>query len=173
MKTSSVMPAATASSTAYWISGLSTTGNISLGLALVAGKKRVPRPATGNTAFVIMLFMSLIFPFCFPSRFQQLQQACLVQYSNPQLARLVELAAGVLSGNHEIGFFRHAAADLAAMIAYFLRRLVALESGQGSRQHKSFAVSGIRGVHCFGCGFRKRDPRGQQLLDDLAIVRLG
>ena len=25
-------------------------GNISLGLALVAGKNRVPRPATGNTA---------------------------------------------------------------------------------------------------------------------------
>src|SRR5689334_22065292 len=32
------------------MSGLSTTGSISLGLALVAGKKRVPRPATGNTA---------------------------------------------------------------------------------------------------------------------------
>src|SRR5512138_3190631 len=30
--------------------GLSTIGNISLGLAFVAGKKRVPRPATGNTA---------------------------------------------------------------------------------------------------------------------------
>src|ERR1700726_5158309 len=32
------------------MSGLSTTGNISLGLAFVAGRKRVPRPATGNTA---------------------------------------------------------------------------------------------------------------------------
>src|SRR5689334_25238552 len=50
MKTSSWAPALTASSTAYWISGLSTTGSISLGLALVAGRKRVPRPATGNTA---------------------------------------------------------------------------------------------------------------------------
>src|SRR5206468_7950694 len=30
--------------------GLSTTGSISFGLALVAGRKRVPRPATGNTA---------------------------------------------------------------------------------------------------------------------------
>ena len=39
-----------ASSTAYWISGLSTTGSISLGIALVAGRKRVPRPATGRTA---------------------------------------------------------------------------------------------------------------------------
>jgi hypothetical protein len=32
------------------MSGLSTTGSISFGLALVAGRKRVPRPATGNTA---------------------------------------------------------------------------------------------------------------------------
>src|SRR3954469_8256843 len=30
--------------------GLSTSGNISLGWALVAGRKRVPRPAAGNTA---------------------------------------------------------------------------------------------------------------------------
>ena len=55
MNTSRVAPAASASSTAYWISGLSTTGSISLGLALVAGRKRVPRPATGNTAVRICL----------------------------------------------------------------------------------------------------------------------
>jgi len=30
-------------------------GSISFGLALVTGKKRVPKPATGNTAFVIFL----------------------------------------------------------------------------------------------------------------------
>src|SRR3546814_7826532 len=47
------MPAATSSSTAYWISGLSTMGSISLGMALVAGRKRVPIPATGNTALRI------------------------------------------------------------------------------------------------------------------------
>src|SRR5215467_5183921 len=50
MKTRRRAPACRASSTAYWMSGLSTTGNISFGLALVAGRKRVPRPATGNTA---------------------------------------------------------------------------------------------------------------------------
>src|SRR6201994_1041424 len=44
------MPAALASSIAYWISGLSTTGSISLAVALVAGRNRVPRPATGRTA---------------------------------------------------------------------------------------------------------------------------
>ena len=50
MKIICVMPAAAASSTAYWINGLSTIGSISFGIALVAGRKRVPRPATGNTA---------------------------------------------------------------------------------------------------------------------------
>ena len=29
--------------------GMSTTGSISLGIAFVAGRKRVPRPLTGNT----------------------------------------------------------------------------------------------------------------------------
>jgi hypothetical protein len=48
--TSRSAPASSASSTAYWISGLSTIGSISFGEALVAGRKRVPRPATGNTA---------------------------------------------------------------------------------------------------------------------------
>src|SRR5579884_467293 len=50
MKISSSAPALIASWTAYWISGLSTMGSISLALALVAGRKRVPSPATGNTA---------------------------------------------------------------------------------------------------------------------------
>ena len=45
------IPAATASSTAYWMIGLSTSGNISLGWALVAGRNRVPQPAAGKTAF--------------------------------------------------------------------------------------------------------------------------
>src|SRR5215469_2993663 len=44
------MPEATHSSTTYWICGLSTTVSISLGCALVAGKKRVPSPAAGRTA---------------------------------------------------------------------------------------------------------------------------
>src|SRR6185436_16073423 len=43
-------PEATASSTTYWMVGLSTRGSISLGWALVAGRKRVPRPAAGKTA---------------------------------------------------------------------------------------------------------------------------
>src|SRR3954469_14378207 len=52
------MPASSASSTAYWMSGRSTTVSISLGIALVAGRKRVPRPATGKTALRTFCIMS-------------------------------------------------------------------------------------------------------------------
>ena len=44
------IPAARASSTTCCRIGRSTTVSISLGTALVAGKNRVPSPATGNTA---------------------------------------------------------------------------------------------------------------------------
>ncbi len=50
--TISVIPAAIHSFTTYWIKGLSTSGNISLGIALVAGNILVPNPATGITAFL-------------------------------------------------------------------------------------------------------------------------
>src|SRR5215216_2641872 len=46
----SSIPAPTASSITYWMEGLSTRGSISLGCALVAGRKRVPSPAAGITA---------------------------------------------------------------------------------------------------------------------------
>src|SRR5205085_1473209 len=56
-------PAFTASSTTSWMVGVSTMGSISLGMALVAGRKRVPRPAamgganaaiaTGNDALSV------------------------------------------------------------------------------------------------------------------------
>ena len=44
------IPLAIASSTPYWIVGLSTSGSISFGCALVTGRKRVPRPAAGKIA---------------------------------------------------------------------------------------------------------------------------
>src|SRR5256885_17088068 len=44
------IPLAIASSTPYWIVGLSTSGSISLGCALVTGRKRLPRPAAGKIA---------------------------------------------------------------------------------------------------------------------------
>ncbi len=55
------IPAARASSTTYWISGRSTTVSISFGIALVAGRKRVPRPATGKTALRIGAGMALCY----------------------------------------------------------------------------------------------------------------
>src|SRR3972149_8861848 len=53
------LPEATASSTAYWIVGLSTMGSISLGWALVSGRNRVPSPAAGKAAFRIVMLSLL------------------------------------------------------------------------------------------------------------------
>src|SRR5437773_2512493 len=46
----SVIPAPTASSTTYWMVGLSMTGTISFGWLFVAGRNLVPSPAAGITA---------------------------------------------------------------------------------------------------------------------------
>jgi hypothetical protein len=58
----SSIPLRIASSTAYWIIGLSTIGSISFGDAFVAGKKRVPSPAAGNIAFLILRSKSILYP---------------------------------------------------------------------------------------------------------------
>src|SRR3954452_21217746 len=97
----SEIPAAAASSTAYWIRGLSTIGSISFGLAFVTGKKRLPRPATGNTAFVI--FCMAIRKLCVVF-LDELAQRVLIEYRNPELLRLREFAAGILAGDDVIGF---------------------------------------------------------------------
>jgi hypothetical protein len=58
-----LMPADKASSTPYCIKGLVSIGSISLGTALVAGKKRVPKPAAGKRHFLIIksyLFYSFL-----------------------------------------------------------------------------------------------------------------
>src|SRR6266513_1416337 len=56
------MPEWMASSTQYWMFGLSAIGSISLGCALVAGRNRVPRPAAGNTALrtLASIFYSVV-----------------------------------------------------------------------------------------------------------------
>ena len=59
VKISCSIPASRASSTAYWISGRSTTVIISLGMLLVAGSRRVPRPATGKTALRTRLVIAV------------------------------------------------------------------------------------------------------------------
>ena len=58
MTAPSTSSGSSASSTTYWMTGLSSTGSISLGVHLVAGRKRVPRPAAGMIAF--MAFLSII-----------------------------------------------------------------------------------------------------------------
>src|ERR687891_2198658 len=50
----------TASSTPYWMTGLSTSTSFFFGCALVAGRRRVPSPAAGNTALRIVPVMSAI-----------------------------------------------------------------------------------------------------------------
>ena len=62
------MPAATASSTIYWRTGLSTMGSISLGTDLEAGSIRVPSPAAGMTALrtfiedILLTFIQTVAP---------------------------------------------------------------------------------------------------------------
>src|SRR2546427_8465891 len=54
------IPLAIASSTPYWIVGLSTRGSISFGWALVTGRKRVPRPAAGKIALRTVMADNLL-----------------------------------------------------------------------------------------------------------------
>src|SRR6516225_8545126 len=143
MKIMSVMPAAAASSTAYWISGLSTIGSISFGLAFVAGRKRVPRPATGNTAFVIFRIVR-------PSVDERLQrssaagldelsQTPLVDHCYAELVRLVELASSVGAGDDVVRLARNTARDLAALAFDQCLRVLARERGERSGQHERHA----------------------------------
>ena len=44
--------------------GLSTIGNISLGLAFVAGRNLVTNPATGKTAFLIFFMLNIFYFLC-------------------------------------------------------------------------------------------------------------
>src|SRR6185436_14719163 len=101
----SVMPAAAASSTAYWMSGLSTIGSISFGLALVTGRKRLPRPATGKTAFLSFTPMG-------SEVFQRRHEFFFFENPNTERACLVELGSGVFAGDHVVRLLRHRAGHL-------------------------------------------------------------
>ncbi len=56
-KSTRVIPTRVSSSTTYWTTGLRPTGSISFGCDLVAGRSRVPRPATGITAMSMAVSM--------------------------------------------------------------------------------------------------------------------
>src|SRR5205809_967828 len=112
----SVMPAAAASSTAYWMSGLSTTGIISLGLALVTGRKRLPTPATGNTAFLSLVISA-------PQDFAQLR---LIDHQHAEALRLHELVDRLhqLRADAFEGHLAHGLAALAALAILLPHRLL-------------------------------------------------
>src|SRR5262245_61443457 len=129
----SVTPAAAASSTAYWMSGLSTTGSISFGLALVTGRKRLPRPATGKTA--LRSFACTLPPF------QKVDEVALAQHLHAELAGLVELAAGFLAGDHEIGLPGHRSADLVPQRLDSLARLVPRHARKRPGQDEGLAIA--------------------------------
>src|SRR5512134_1251648 len=162
MKIMSVMPAAAASSTAYWMSGLSTTGSISFGLALVTGRKRLPRPATGNTALVnrcAMLSVAL----------QKFAQTALVQHGDAQRFRALKLAAGLGARDDVIGVLRHRRRDLVPLGLYQRFRLIARNARQRAGQDES-----QRGRVARGHARLRTDAhalaRVYQALDHLAIV---
>src|SRR4051794_24933194 len=125
MKIISVMPAAAASSTAYWMSGLSTMGSISLGLAFVTGRNRLPRPATGNTAFVTLRNV-----------IEEFLQLSFIEDRHAELTRAVELRPGVLARNDESGFLGDAAAHFTAMLLDQRTCVVARERRQRAGEHE-------------------------------------
>src|SRR3990172_13113414 len=85
------------------MSGLSTIGIISFGLALVAGRNRLPMPATGNTALVMFRVAVMIscLSSLFPPRPRQRKQAGLVQYGDPQFHGPIVLAPRI-SARHNV-----------------------------------------------------------------------
>src|SRR5213596_1596402 len=87
------------------MSGLSTIGIISLGLALVAGRKRLPIPATGNTALVTF--------FTRPT----LPLSCAILFvddRNAELMGLFQLASRFGARDHVVRLTRHRRRDFPA-----------------------------------------------------------
>src|SRR5512141_2112549 len=140
MKIMSVMPAAAASSTAYWISGLSTTGSISFGLALVAGRKRVPNPATGKTAFVIarIALSRLIGSLAGLSgpASDEFKEARLVQHGNVELNRFRKLRSGIRARHDIARLPGHAPCDLPSLLLDARFRVFACQSRQRAGQYE-------------------------------------
>src|SRR5947209_880784 len=151
----SVMPAAAASSSAYWMSGLSTTGIISFGLALVTGRKRLPKPATGNTAF---LSLAISAP-------QDLPQLRFIDHRHAEALRLFELGSGLGARDHIVGLLRHRRGHLVPArlerLARFLARHARERAGEDERSTARARLAWRR----------FDDDRLGQALDDRAVVR--
>src|SRR5437879_12839132 len=111
------------------MTGLSTTGSISLGIALVAGRKRVPIPATGNTAlrtgFAVDMWVLGVFrgmfseTACFmawPRHYCPVLRAFRPLWQNWVMTKLLFLSVVAASGLLLAGL-AHAAPSTDAMIA--------------------------------------------------------
>src|SRR5688500_8568720 len=159
----SVIPAAAASSTAYWISGLSTIGSISLGLALVTGRKRLPRPATGNTAFLSLACMG-------SQILQQFEEFLFSQYPHAEPARALELGSGILAGDDEIGFLGHRSRHFVPFRLDRRTRLVARHAREAPGEHEAFDRACLRSRR--GGGGGPAYPVADQILDHLPVMRL-
>src|SRR5262249_7254378 len=159
MKIISVMPAAAASSTAYWIRGLSTTGSISFGLALVTGRKRLPSPATGNTALVTL-----------PNAMDQALELFFVEHRHAELVGAVELAARLVAGDEVARLLRDAAGNLAAVLFDQFLGIVArhLRQGSGENEREPGELSACDRLRP---GFGPLYPGLAQLGNHLPVVR--
>ncbi|MFN4157190.1 MAG: hypothetical protein ACK4GO_02110 [Gemmobacter sp.] len=87
---------------AYWISGRSTNVMISFGIDFVAGRKRVPNPATGKTAFRTFLFFFIVSPLWFSPtsvwpgiiRASSLAQLCHLRLSRHSANNIEQSSSG-------------------------------------------------------------------------------
>src|SRR5512147_745572 len=104
-------------------------GIISFGLALVAGRNRLPMPATGNTALVSFTIMFSRLSLCSLRRPSQLEQARLVQNRNSQFQGAIVLAPRVGPRDDVISLLRYRAAHLAASCFHQVARLFARHLG--------------------------------------------
>src|SRR5918992_3524490 len=158
----SVMPAAAASSTAYWMSGLSTIGSISLGLALVTGRKRLPRPATGKTAFLSLA--------CMESEIvQHFEEFFFPQHFHSQRPRAIELGARIVARHDEIRFLGHRAGHFVPFRLDRGARLFARHARKRPGQDEALHRSRNLGR---GRRFLPTNPALYQIVNNLPVVRL-
>src|SRR5450432_2176835 len=159
MNIMSVMPAAAASSTAYWISGLSTIGSISFGLAFVAGRKRLPSPATGNTALVTLL-----------NAIDQFLESVFIEDRDAEFSGAIEFAARIRPGHQKRCLPGDAARDLPAQALDMLPGRFPRHRRQRPGQHERLAGKCPQ-RRALGTLLGPMYPGGTQLGNHLAIVR--
>ena len=69
------------------------------------GRKRLPKPATGNTAFLSLAISA-------PQDFAQLR---LIDHRHAEALRLLELGSGLDAGHHIVSLLRHRGSDSPAV----------------------------------------------------------